>query len=426
MLIGDNNLNVVGAEQVAPLNGNAPGTAPAPTVTNVSPSSGPAAGGTTVAITGTNFAGATIVMFGGVAAAGFTVNSSTSITAVSPAGTSVVDVTVTTSAGTSARSAADQFAYDTTIQPIGFNVPAQAAYVGTSVLLAASGGGSGNPVVFTVVSGPGMVSGSNGSTLTYTGPGTVVVEADQAAGAGYAAAVPVQVSIAATVLTVPVGTNSGPISTLMTFQAAGTPAVFRTSTQGAEQFEFALPSFGTCNVNAGVPGQTCVLQFSFTPAYPGQRFGGVTLSDASGNMLATAYFYGVGSGPQVTFSPATQTTLAGSVPQPAGVAIDGAGDVFVCGYGFGLYEIPAGQPQQTIGSFGSCDDVAVDGVGNVFVESNRTTLSEVLAVNGAIPASPTVVTISSQFDALNGIKVDGLGNVYLAKRLDQRDRCGDL
>jgi hypothetical protein len=60
-----------------------------------------------------------------------------------------------------------------------------------------------------------------------------------------------------------------------------------------------------------------------------------------------------------------------------------------------------------------CDDVTVDGVGNVFVVSSHTTLSEVLAVNGTIPAAPTIVTISTQFGNTTGVKVDGLGNVYV-------------
>jgi hypothetical protein len=38
----------------------------------------------------------------------------------------------------------------------------------------------------------------------------------------------------------------------------------------------------------------------------------------------------------------------------------------------------------------------------------------VLAVNGTIPATPTILTISTQFNNLTSIKVDGLGNLYLS------------
>jgi hypothetical protein len=53
------------------------------------------------------------------------------------------------------------------------------------VILSASGGGSGNPVVFSVSSGPAVI---NGNQLVFTGPGTVKVVASQAGGADHNAA----------------------------------------------------------------------------------------------------------------------------------------------------------------------------------------------------------------------------------------------
>ncbi len=58
--------------------------------------------------------------------------------------------------------------------------------------LVASGGGSGNPVAFTVVSGPGTVSGG---TLAVTGAGTVVVRATQAGTGNYSSAAGVERSL---------------------------------------------------------------------------------------------------------------------------------------------------------------------------------------------------------------------------------------
>jgi N-acetylneuraminic acid mutarotase/LysM repeat protein len=60
------------------------------------------------------------------------------------------------------------------------------------IALAATGGASGNPVVFSVVSGPGTISGS---TLTITGAGTVVVAANQAGNSSYWGAAQVTQSI---------------------------------------------------------------------------------------------------------------------------------------------------------------------------------------------------------------------------------------
>ena len=76
-------------------------------------------------------------------------------------------------------------------QVISFQAPASGV-VGGSATLQASGGGSGNPVVFTVDSSSGggvcTVTGTNGSTVNYTGAGNCVVDANQAGGGGYAPA----------------------------------------------------------------------------------------------------------------------------------------------------------------------------------------------------------------------------------------------
>jgi Spherulation-specific family 4 len=64
--------------------------------------------------------------------------------------------------------------------------------VGQDATLTATGGASGNPVVFSVdaSSGAGVcsVSGTSGSTVSYLAAGTCVIDANQAGGNGYAAA----------------------------------------------------------------------------------------------------------------------------------------------------------------------------------------------------------------------------------------------
>jgi streptogramin lyase len=74
------------------------------------------------------------------------------------------------------------------MQTITFSLPSQAT-LNVPITLSATGGGSGNPVVFTVVSGPGRISGN---TLTVTAIGTVTIAANQAGNANYAAAPTVQ------------------------------------------------------------------------------------------------------------------------------------------------------------------------------------------------------------------------------------------
>jgi hypothetical protein len=65
--------------------------------------------------------------------------------------------------------------------------------------LSAIGGGSGNPVVFSVAAGSGRVCRVSGTTVTYTAVGRCVVDANQAGNGSYTAAPQVQQTIAVTV-----------------------------------------------------------------------------------------------------------------------------------------------------------------------------------------------------------------------------------
>ena len=80
-------------------------------------------------------------------------------------------------------------------------------------------------------------------------------------------------------------------------------------TQGAPNLDFTSDGTGTCAAQAYNAGDTCTVDVVFTPKFAGTRNGAVVLTDSSGNVIATAYVYGTGIGPQVAFSPATQTTV---------------------------------------------------------------------------------------------------------------------
>jgi hypothetical protein len=72
-------------------------------------------------------------------------------------------------------------------QAISFTAPVSGS-VGGSATLSATGGGSGNPVVFTVASGGAgvcSVSGADGTTVNYLAPGSCVIDANQAGNAKY-------------------------------------------------------------------------------------------------------------------------------------------------------------------------------------------------------------------------------------------------
>jgi large repetitive protein len=127
--------------------------------------------------------------------------------------------------------------------------------------------------------------------------------------------------------------NTAPPLTIplsFTFDTADTIVAPAVLTQGAASLDFADAGTGdTCTAGTHAQGTTCTLYVSFTPQFSGVRYGAATLNDSTGAAIATAYFYGTGSGPQVTFNPATQTTLGGGFSNPQGVAVDGSGNVFV-------------------------------------------------------------------------------------------------
>ena len=92
-------------------------------------------------------------------------------------------------------------------QSITFAAPASGT-VGHATTLTATGGGSGNPVVFSLDSesaaGVCQLSGTNGAVVSYTGVGKCVIDANQAGNASFHAANPVQ-------QTIPVSSSGTPV-----------------------------------------------------------------------------------------------------------------------------------------------------------------------------------------------------------------------
>ncbi len=94
-------------------------------------------------------------------------------------------------------------------QTINFTPPATPVTFGASaVTLVATGGASGNPVTFSLDAastvGAGSLSGTNNDTLTFTGVGTIVIDANQAGNASYGAAAQVQQTVVVQAATLPI------------------------------------------------------------------------------------------------------------------------------------------------------------------------------------------------------------------------------
>jgi sugar lactone lactonase YvrE len=232
-----------------------------------------------------------------------------------------------------------------------------------------------------------------------------------------------------------VGSSSAsPVAVRLTIETSGTLGSIAVLTQGAANLDFTNAGGGTCTVNkAYTADETCTVKVTFKPKHPGPRYGGVELLDGSGNLLASGYVQGTGVGPQATFAnttsgvylPSAQISLCcGSSFALGGVAVDASGDVFVgdvSGNSGQVKEImavdgsiPASPTIKTLGSYSPLDPlgVAVDGMGNVFVSdgSDGYAVKEIVAAGGYT----TVNTLGSGVYQPWGVAVDGSGNVFVA------------
>jgi len=147
-----------------------------------------------------------------------------------PTATGSFSLTITATNGTGSVTQSLVLGVGQTAQAITFTGPSSGS-VGTSATLSATGGASGNPVVFSIdsTSGTGVcnVSGTNGTTLNYTAAGSCVIDANQAGNTSYAAATQVQWSITVVQLpaftSVPTDTVQDPSAFTFSVTATGTP-----------------------------------------------------------------------------------------------------------------------------------------------------------------------------------------------------------
>lgn len=226
---------------------------------------------------------------------------------------------------------------------------------------------------------------------------------------------------AANLFSSPLNTAAATETLYFTFTAGGSIAAPVVLTQGIPNLDFKDAGTGTCTVNGASydynSGDTCTVDVTFKPAHPGPRYGAAELVTGSGALLATAYVHGTGEGPQVIFSSNNALSiLASGFYQPGGVAVDGAGNVFVADTAnSAVREILAAGGYTTVNTLGSGfsypNSVAVDAAGNVFVaDTANSAVKEILAVGGYT----TVETLGSGFSQPYGVAVDGSGNVFVA------------
>jgi phosphotransferase system HPr-like phosphotransfer protein len=198
LLITSNTLNVAGTTSTATLTGSSPALT-AQTITLTAPTTPVTYGASAVTLSATGGASGNAVTFtiDGSSTAGACSVSGTMLT-YTGAGNCIVDAN---QAGNGTYSAAPQVQNTVVInqasQTITFTQPTTPVTYGVSIVtLSATGGSSGNAVTFTIdgtsTSGACSVSGA---TLTFTGAGNCIIDANQTGNTNYAAATQVQKTV---------------------------------------------------------------------------------------------------------------------------------------------------------------------------------------------------------------------------------------
>ena len=218
------------------------------------------------------------------------------------------------------------------------------------------------------------------------------------------------------------GATSATASLVFTFTEGGTLGTPVIGTQGAGGYDFFNAKTGTCNKGVVIAtGGTCTINVNFAPRVSGATAGAVTLTNSSGQPIATGYLQGVGQAPLAAFLPPLTLTVGSGLSSPSGVAVDRAGNVYVAQSGSNtVSKLPQGSSTPTtIGSgLSKPQDLAVDGAGNVYIfdSGNNRVLKEV--PSGAAYIQSVVFSEivngggSSRVDPYS-MTADGAGNVFL-------------
>ena len=208
-----------------------------------------------------------------------------------------------------------------------------------------------------------------------------------------------------------------PISLMFVFDSPGTLGSPEVLTQGLIGLDFRDAGSGSCTTQGAAhfynAGDSCNVDVTFRPQFPGLRRGAARLRDATGKPVAVGYVYGVGAGPQAAFPPGRQAVIDSGFGYAQGLAVDAGGNLFVVASESGILykETSSGNVfvQSVVAAgFDHPKSVAVDGTGNLYVAAADGLYQET-PLAGSYAQKALITNLSN----LAGVAVDGGGNLYL-------------
>jgi sugar lactone lactonase YvrE len=228
-----------------------------------------------------------------------------------------------------------------------------------------------------------------------------------------------------------VGGTGSPVQFNFEFNAATTLRGFRAVTQGDVSQELTQSTGGTCvngrhtNLGSGGPTisnffpYTCVESFSGTPTYPGVRPSAVQVKGASTAILGSLVVYQTGlAGAEITY-PLNERSTATGLQNPQDLVISGLNKtVYVADSGAGVVYAIAGLTGTTLTpvptgaiTLSGPSGLALDGAGNLFIaDFNTGRLIEVPTTTG-LP--PSVVNTGGLLQHPICVTFDSQGNTYI-------------
>ncbi|MFC5865600.1 MBG domain-containing protein [Acidicapsa dinghuensis] len=220
------------------------------------------------------------------------------------------------------------------------------------------------------------------------------------------------------------GASSSAITYNFAIPAGTTLGQAIVSMKGMQEADFVATGADSCSGRTFPVAFDCGVSVIFHPQGTGMRPGAVEIMDGTGNPATIAFLYGTGIGARFTYAPARVTVLASLLNAPAGVAVDGSGDLFISDTGNNrVLELPSmgsGYGSLTplpIAGLNAPAGLAIDGAGNLYVASYGN--DRVIRLPWLGAQFGTQSTVGTGLYGPSAVATDSQSNVYVAQTLAQ-------